>query len=403
MVAPDAGATPGPGTPSGSPARASWWRRAAANLLLLGLSCLLAVGAGELIVRLAAPQQLIEVRPDIWQPADSLGWLFRPSISTTINTGERTVHVFTDADGLRVGRQGRRDAPTRVLLLGDSFLAALQVEYEQSIPALLEQALSARIGRPVSVWNAGVAGWGPSQYLVRGRALLARERFDAVVVLLYVGNDVVAHREDYSPPLAPTRIAEWRLPRTLTRTEVVEAWLRPANDFLERRSHLFVLLKTRLDVMLMRAGLTADYFPVEFRRSEATSSRWEVTAGTCREIADAAARHGLPTLFVLLPTPFQVAPETFREYVAGFGIDTSTVDLDQPTRLLRERLAAAGLWVVDPLPEFRAAAAAGTALYGTVDRHFSPEGHALLSALVAPVVADSLLARPAKREAGPAR
>ena len=181
------------------------------------------------------------------------------------------------------------------------------------------------------------------------------------------------------------------------------SWLRPANDFLERRSHLFVLLKTRLDVMLMRAGLTADYFPVEFRRSEATSSRWEVTAGTCREIADAAARHGLPTLFVLLPTPFQVAPETFREYVAGFGIDTSTVDLDQPTRLLRERLAAAGLWVVDPLPEFRAAAAAGTALYGTVDRHFSPEGHALLSALVAPVVADSLLARPAKREAGPAR
>ncbi|MGH7590018.1 MAG: hypothetical protein ACREL2_01155, partial [Gemmatimonadales bacterium] len=77
------------------------------NLGLCVLSLSAALGIGEVTVRWLAPQQLILKRPDIWVAADTLGWTQRPDLSTTINTGERTVHLFTDADGFRVGRAGR--------------------------------------------------------------------------------------------------------------------------------------------------------------------------------------------------------------------------------------------------------------------------------------------------------
>ncbi len=95
----------------------------------------------ELAIRLIAPQQLIQIRPDIWQPVDSIGWARRPNVSTTINTGERTVDIHTDRDGFRVGANGRTEAERQVLLLGDSFMEALQVQHEQSFAALLEERL----------------------------------------------------------------------------------------------------------------------------------------------------------------------------------------------------------------------------------------------------------------------
>src|SRR5256714_14878773 len=102
-----------------------------AALVAIGMVCVslgLACGLAELLVRLAAPQQLIVKRPDIWQPVDTLGWNHRPNVSTTINTGERTIHLYTDRDGFRVGRAGRVEAKRRILLLGDSFMEARSEE-----------------------------------------------------------------------------------------------------------------------------------------------------------------------------------------------------------------------------------------------------------------------------------
>lgn len=360
------------------------------NLVLLGVTAGVMLSVAEVAVRLIAPQQLIIARPDIWQPMDSVGWIFRPDLNTTVNTGEGTVHVVTDADGLRVGQQGRVEGTPRVLLMGDSFLAALQVEYEQSLPGLLQRDLPAQTGTPVAVRNAGVAGWDPPQYLARTRHLLARDSFGLAVVFLYVGNDVVPVRRDHIPPLEPAPKARWRFPSRISGQEFKDALFRPANDFLETHSHLFILAKTRLRGLLMRVGLTAEYFPDEFRRSEATAARWDVTAELCADIAAEAARHNVPLLFVLIPTPWQVETGVWRQYLASFQIDSAAVDLDQPNRLLTERLRARGILVHDPLDQLRARAAAGEKLYGSVDRHFTPAGHAALEAYVLPLMRERL-------------
>jgi len=381
MARPDASPTP----------RRGGLRRLVLNAAVLGVAVVVALALAEVAVRIVAPQQLIQVRPDIWAAADSLGWVNRANVRTTINTGEGTAHLVTDAEGMRVAAAGRRDAPTRVLLIGDSFAEALQVEYEQSFAALFEDSLPARIGRTVAVYNSGVDGWDPPQYLIRARQLLAGARtYSAVVVALYLGNDIVTHRVDYIPPRTPAVVHHLRLPRRPSWGEVVDAWFRPLNDKLKTRSALFILARKQLHTILMRFGLTGEYFPEELRRSQAASPRWGITADLCRDIAAAARQHGVPTVILLIPTPFALDSATFDQARKGFGLRPEDVDLDQPTKLMTAALSSRGLDYVDLLPGFRAAAAHGAALYGHVDRHLTAAGHVLLTHLAMPALAAAL-------------
>jgi hypothetical protein len=54
------------------------------------------------------------------------------------------------------------DGTFRILVLGDSFMEALQVDFEESLPHLLETGLSARIGHSIEVINGSTGGWAPT-------------------------------------------------------------------------------------------------------------------------------------------------------------------------------------------------------------------------------------------------
>jgi hypothetical protein len=357
------------------------------------VSLVLAAALAEALVRLVAPQQLIQVRPDIWVTDDGLGWIKRPNLRTTINTGERIVDLFTDGEGFRVGAGGPVRANTRVLLIGDSFVEALQVPYEQSFAGRLQQLMPALVGYPVAVLNGGTDGYDPNQYLISLRRILARDTVQLVLVGIYLGNDVVDVQMQHFAPRSPAERHQLRFPRSLTWHELIKSVFCPINDALETRSHFFVLLKNRLQSQLMRVGLTSAYFPNGLRKDRVNSTAWTVTAEICRAIWEQAAQHGSAALFILLPAPYQVETKTFEMYVRGFGIDSTTVDLEQPDRLLGRTLDLFRVPFVDLLSDFRAAAAEGPALYGTVDRHLTPWGNEVLTRLVAPRAARELARR----------
>jgi hypothetical protein len=363
------------------------------KLLVLTASLLVAFGLSELMVRIIEPQQLILKRPDVWRTADSLGWTHRAGVNTTINTGERTVHLYTDRDGYRVGATGRVDAPVRILVLGDSFLEALQVEYEESVAGLLEDRLPRRLETPVAVRNAAVDGWDPRQYFIKARSALSEEDFDLALVFLYLGNDVISDSTYYLGPRRPKEVHPFRLPRSLAKREVTNAIFYPINDVLEVRSHLFILFKKRFDAVLMRLGLTAAYFPNGFQKSEVDSPAWNVTAHMSRDIASLGDAVGIPVLFVLLPVPIQIEPELFKRYASAFDIDPEQVDLEQPNRLMAAALEELGLDFIDALPLLREAHGRGEKVYGEVDRHLSVRGHQVVEGLVEEWVGDYLADR----------
>jgi lysophospholipase L1-like esterase len=372
-------------------------RRLRAPALNVGLAIVSVGVAGLLaegVIRLFAPQQLILIRPDLWQPADTVGWLHRPNVDLRINTGERTVRIVTDEDGFRVGAGGARNAESRVLVLGDSFMEALQVEHEQSAASLLEASLTQLTAAPVVVRNAGIGGWDPDQYALRARALLARDDYDLVITALYLGNDIIARRRDDVPAREPVTRYRFRPPRGLSGRELTDAMLRPINDFLEVRSHLFIFVRSRLQTLRMKVGLTPLDFPPAFLTPETEGIRWDVTADLCAAIDSMAARHGADALFVLIPAPFQVDSADLRSYVEGFDLDLRTIDLEQPNRELGRELAERGLMVSDLLEPFRGAHEAGHRLYGAIDPHFTPSGHRLFAESVGPLAAELLSSPP---------
>src|SRR5215216_6200645 len=82
-------------------------------------------------------------------------------------------------------------------MLGDSFVEAAEVAEVDTLSSVLMRNLGTT-GRPVEVLNAGVRGWGTGQeylYLINeGLALHP----DIVVLVLYVGNDLVDNSRELS-------------------------------------------------------------------------------------------------------------------------------------------------------------------------------------------------------------
>lgn len=98
--------------------------------------------------------------------------------------GGHTVVYRINSDGFRGEELKDGDHP-RILVYGDSFIHAEYTELEDTFPVRLQE----RLGGPVEVVNAGVAGYGPDQILRRMEDELPRIKPDLVVVSLFSGND----------------------------------------------------------------------------------------------------------------------------------------------------------------------------------------------------------------------
>lgn len=365
------------------------------NVGLLSVSVLITLVVAEFVVRLVAPQQLILKLPDVWTPDSVLGHRHRQMAEARINTGERAVWFITDDKGYRVGQGGHHDGDLTILLLGDSFMEALQVDYEQSLAGLLEERLQQASGRSVVVRNTAVGGWDPDQYLIQARKVFQEgERVDLVLVSLFVSNDVIAFWRDSVPARVPKLVHSFRIPTSFNTAEFIDALLYPLNDALEVRSHLFILFKNRLQTLLMRAGLTAAKFEPVFYKTELSSKRWANTADICAAIASLAAARGVPAIFFLIPASYQVDTTIQGQYVRGFGVDTATIDMNQPNRVLGDSLRARGLNVLDALPVLRQAFGTGAQPFGRVDRHLSAEGHLIIERFLQGPIMNAITSAP---------
>jgi hypothetical protein len=362
------------------------------SLLLFLIAILFSLAMGEGIVRLLAPQQLIVLNERIWKPDSVLSWRHVIHADEHVNLGEKTVRFVSDEHGFRINAQ--EPEPKRcaesILFLGDSFLEALQVENESTFVQLLQRKIINEHKQELCVVNTGVGGWGPNHYYMQARAELRRHNYSLGVVCLYVGNDVVSRFDTNLSPRAPVERHMFRIPRSLVLSEWRDAVFYPVNDFLETRSHLFLFLKMRGQTLLSRAGLTAEYFPPIFNISYAQSSAWATTADICYRIKLLFDERSIPTLFVLIPAPYQVHDEVFRDFVRGFGIDERSVDLMRPNRILAEQLSRRGITLLDPLLAFRAKASHGKTLYGKIDNHFNEEGHRALCEFLFPYAVQAL-------------
>ena len=347
-----------------------------------GFALLTLVGAGLLVevgVRLLIPQTLPRDTPELWEPDDVIGWRHVPGARARVNSGERVAWVCFDARGDRVScAASRSECAGRVLVLGDSFVEALAIPWEQTVWSLIERDSGA------CVFSAGVSGYEIGQYQVQVAQRLV-ERFDLVILSFYVGNDFTPDADRVPPPREVQRQPLRWLPAGLTGDDLHD-WFYPFNSWLESHSHAYVA--GRFGIRRFRdPGDVGIYgVPKALRRSRLTPQFLDETTRGVRAIGAAAHAAGSRYLVLIIPFRSQVLDPKGERLLASFPALRGDLDMDQVTVRFLPRLEAAVEIdaVVDLLPVLRERADRET--WGARDAHFSPSGHRIwFEALRGPV------------------
>lgn len=365
------------------------------NFSIFIISTFITLFIVEIIFQVFIPQNVIYYNSDVWQPADTIGWRHHVNANTTINLGNGTVQFVSDQYGYRVNplidQVDKKNADKNILVLGDSFLEAIQIENKDAIPTRLQNQLKNK-GFNTYFYNSAVAGWSPNQYYLEAKNVLEKENIDVDygIVFLYIGNDIIKNNIPYFQARDKFYEKKFHMPRKLTWASLKYSFFYPLNDFLEQHSHLFLFLKKKNKNLLAKLGLTPYRFPNIFQLNEKESESWNITTKVCTNISQVFESKKIPVIFVLIPTAYQVNQHTFQEYKNYFNINVDSIDLKQPNTLLKEKLRANSLKVYDPLVHLQNKSKALGPLYNETDGHFTPEGHRVLSSYLLPILQDLL-------------
>jgi lysophospholipase L1-like esterase len=360
-------------------------RRAGRVALLVLWSLLASFLLGEALLRLVPSLNRSQV-PLIRTMSLELHHGFKPSVGgVELEWGPRRVAYATNSLAMR-DRNPRRvdldDGRRRVLVLGDSFVEGIGVEYGDTFVARIEERLRAA-GQEVEVLNGGVSSWAPILEYLRLRQLLALG-LEPEKVLLFVDpsdpKDELDYVEDFATfdhtgePVDMARRDPFR-GETLLQT----IW---------RRLETSSLVVWNLEQLIRSEGAPppprqhpTGYQPLPAPRgSDPDAARgswarpgpdWELWGrravgyirADLRRMKTLADRHRFPLVVVVYPHPLQLRNPWEAQFMS---------------RTWAEAAAAEGLPLVDLTPVF-AERADWRACFIPGDEHWNEQGHQVVA------------------------
>jgi hypothetical protein len=175
---------------------------AAAPIVLSALAAVLALGAGELVLR------RVHLRATEWLAPDQeprrridsrLGWTFVPGRTGHNTVGSRVVDYAFDAAGYRVRRVDEPVDPEQptIVFVGESVMFGEGLAWEESVPA--------QVGAMMGMQSANLAvhGFGTDQSYLRLETELPRFRRPVAVVSLFMTALFGRNLDDDRPHLGP--------------------------------------------------------------------------------------------------------------------------------------------------------------------------------------------------------
>jgi lysophospholipase L1-like esterase len=306
-----------------------------------------------------------------------IGYRLRPGARTRFATSEFAADISVTAAGVRDEEEvgPKRPGERRIVILGDSLVLSVQVDFEQTFGELLERRLNANApaGVRYRVINAGVQGYGPVQELLFFRQVARQLEPDVVLTAVFVGNDAeeaYASRARLDPDARPAGEA--------AAEEVVTRLRR-----IVRRSMVLQIL--RLRTIAASERFTSWVAPPEPPlQSYAVSPAPRIDEGIgitrrCLEdIASGASSIGARSGIVLMPARFQIDDEDYdrlREAVERAG---GAMDRDGANRRFTAALEGLEAPLVDLLPALRGTGP-GPRLFYAETVHLTPRGHEIVA------------------------
>lgn len=350
-----------------------------ARLALLSISALFMVAVCEMFVRVAMPQDL-----GIWRTTRDGMITLRPGLDTRLHSFGHDVR--TNSLGFRDDEHAKQrpEGALRVIVLGDSFMEALQVEIADAFPTRLGAELSEQLGRPVDVLNAGVSGWGTADEAVWLSRAGAEYEADLVLVAMTLHNDVSDNMS-----LRHHEIVQGRpVARPAARAALLPWLALELKGWLAAHSHLYRLVTNRMKGgEIIAAGHALDMHVADLLRRQAPpeiARGFALTTLHLDEIRASAAARGADMAVFMIPLAIQLEPGGVEAFAAEAGLAPDLLTPQGPQDRIREWGARAGVEVIDLLPVMRTAAGGNRdAYYLPLDGHWNEAGHALAARAVA--------------------
>jgi hypothetical protein len=311
------------------------------------------------------------------------------------NTESGALHpgVFNDTDW----QVPKPSDSLRIAALGDSFAYGI-VGYPNNFLTLLEPLLGERLGHRVEVANLGLPELHPSDYLY----LLEQEGValepDAVLVLLYAGNDFHLAKPRSWFDLRCYRVFEFTRRAALLSAELVPRAREDgagAGQPLRRSAAAPPGTVTSEQPGMSVEGyqrILIDYAAL-LRPDAGTDPKTRERIASTLEVLDriVALARPRPVAIAVLPSELQVDRGLQEAVSAEIGIPRDELDLNRPFRLVADHFAGRGVLVIDLLPAIAAAHRAAPA-YHQRDTHWNERGNTAAAAALADAIAPWLSA-----------
>jgi lysophospholipase L1-like esterase len=347
-------------------------------MLLVVASVGLSVGALELVLRVGVERYRCD---------DRVGWTYRRGARVFVfNRGREFAHFVTfNRDGWRdrALESGADPGAFRVVLMGDSFGAGLQVPAEETFGRVLETRLNADAtsGPRIEVWNASVDGFGTGQVLRLFEERVASLEPRLVFLGLFLLNDLsdnVFEAGGYNHHLA---LRCGRPYYQLTPTgELVE---QDAGAPLRQRPG------SRLDRLLRRSALYANFFPAAGRSGASfedwdvitganpahVAAAWQLTQALVSDLDRKVSQGGGKLVLLLLPSVEEASVGPASDSAAAADRER----LDRAHALSLAFVRESGIAHVDLYQALRGAIGGGERPYFSGDMHWNTRGHALVA------------------------
>jgi hypothetical protein len=332
---------------------------------------------------------------------EALGHFHVPSFDGWIKAPEFTSRVTINPLGLRDRRQIAEKPPGtfRILLLGDSFVEAVQVQQSEGVAERLEVALNQNASQPVEVINAGVAAYGTGQEFLLLDKMGAQFQPDLVLLLFFVGNDVTNNNyrlelwdsnlslalkpyfdleKDGSlrllqgPPPLPERGWTNTMRRCCLLYNVIETGVYNKLQQNYPREQLEAIGG-------LRTPLTGLY---DTQPEEEWDRAWRISEALLARVRDRAAQMGAPLVVAAAPEWRALEPEAWREELQRGNprsnrLASGRLQIEAPTDRIGMIADRLGVPFVNLLPPLREAFAEGVPLYFEFDKHWNRAGHAV--------------------------
>ena len=360
-------------------------------------------------------------------PEQSANWnAFHPERGWALIPGQYTVKPMNGVRSFplsinEVGLRAHRPIEAtrvrrRLLVLGDSFTFAREVRTERIFTQQLQDLLVEQGRGDIEVLNAGVPAYGTAQQLLLMRELSTKHRLKPELVLLvFFTNDILDNlclsygnlatqptrpcfglqngslvlqhhpREEFNP--ADDTLVAAPAARGLRSVAVGRAL---AEEWIQTRPTLIRLLGyIGIDATVPRMpGLLNGWY-----RDDVVTSGTKLTGALLRELQRDAAENGSELIVTMVPSPFQVYPETYiplleRSFAGNPMVSAFVSDRLRPQRIVAQICREASIPFLDLMPTFDRHST--SSLFIPRDGHLTESGHTLVGQSLLEFVVENL-------------